>query len=558
VDDGARIDLATQPSRTLGHIELVPSLLEVRVTGIAYAVPPRVMQVLVALLRAEGRTVSRGDLAESCWEGRVVGEDALNRVIGKIRRIANGPAQGSFAVETIKRIGYRVVVPNEPAGDVEVPVTFEAPIAAAVSQPMGSLRAAVPPTRRKGIAIGAVLVLLAAATWHYASRPTTPAPAQAQADEPLVLAASDLETRGLSAMFEGMPDRTLVGIDLLQQATKINPTDARIWGALAMANVLSLADADAGSQPAIVQRVREAAGRAQAIDPKEGRSIAALLSLQPTFGTWAAKDIALQRGLARARPGTAPLIFQRTQFLIATGRIDEALTLANEVDRTSPFIPWIQATRINLLAAHGRFAEAERAADRAGEVWPRQRLIWFTRFYLAAYGGRPDKALALAQAGGPDNTDPREVEMAVKVARALVSRSPADADAVVAAYRRLAPVGQGFAEQAIRAAAALGRVKAAIDFATLLYGKALPTGRRGPTEPRIGYQAMGDRNSAILFLPPANRLWQRPEMARIAEDAGLQSYWQQVRRPDVCRGPRKPPVCQTRPTSGHVQRGTPH
>lgn len=554
MDNGARIDLATEPCCTLGHIELVPSLLEARVSGVAYEVPPRVMQVLIALLRAEGRTVSRGDLADSCWEGRVVGEDALNRVIGKIRAIANGPAQGSFAIETIKRIGYRIVIPNESAGDINLPFAVEAPVVATVTKPMASLWVAARPTRRKGIALGAVLVLLAAATWQYASRPRTSAPA----DEPLVLAATDLETRGLSAMFEGVPDRTLVGIDFLQQATEINPTGARIWGALAMANVLSLADADAGSQTAIVQRVREAAARAQAIDPKEGRSIAALLSLQPTFGAWAAKDIALQRGLARARPGTAPLIFQRIQFLTATGRIDEALTLANEVDRTSPFIPWIQATRINLLAARGRFAEAERAAYRAGEVWPRQRLIWFTRFYLAAYGGRPDKALALAQASGPDNTDPREVEMAVKVARALVSRSPADADAVVAAYQRVAPNSQGFAEQAIRAAAALGRDKAAIDFATLLYGTALSAGRRGPTEPRIGYQGIGDRNSAILFLPPANRLWQRPEMARIAEDSGLQNYWQQMRWPDFCRGPRKPPVCQTRPTSGHVQRETPH
>ena len=550
MDNSARINLATEPSCTLGHIELVPSLLELRVTGIAHSVPPRVMQVLVALLRANGRTVSRADLADSCWDGRIVGEDALNRVIGKIRQIGAGPAQGSFAVETIKRIGYRIVATSELPGDAVSPFAAATPVVAAVTEPTGLLRAATPKNRRKGIALGAVLVLLMAATWIYASRPKPPAPV----DEPLVLAASDLETRGLSAMFEGVPDRTLVGIDFLQQATEINPTDARIWGALAMANVLSLADADAGSQPAIVQRVREAAARAQSLDPKEGRSMAALLSLQPTFGSWAAKDNALQRGLARARPGTAPLIFQRIQFLTATGRIDEALNLANEVDRTSPFIPWIQATRINLLAARGRFADAERAADRAGDVWPRQRLIWFTRFYLAAYGGRPDKALALAQAGGPDNTDPREVEMAIKVARALVSQNSADADAVVTSYQRLAPTGQRFAEQAVRAASALGRDKAAIDFATLLYGTALPAGQRGPTEPRIGYQSVADRNSAILFLPPANRLWQRPEMTRIAEVAGLQSYWQQKTPPDFCRGQSRPPVCKMRPSFSYDQR----
>jgi tetratricopeptide (TPR) repeat protein len=413
-------------------------------------------------------------------------------------------------------------------------------------------RATAAPTVRQSIVIVVVLGLLGAATWHYISGPKTPAPAT----EPLVLAATDMETRGLSAMFEGVPERTLVGIDFLQQATDVNPTGARIWGALAMANTLSLADADTGSQPAIVERVREAAARAQSLDPKEGRSIAALLSLQPTYGAWAAKDRALQIGLARARPGTAPLIFQRIQFLIATGRIEEALTLANQVDETSPFIPWIQASRINLLAARGHFAEAERAADRAGEVWPRQRLIWFTRFYLAAYGGRPDKALALAKAGGPDNTDPAEVEMAVAVARALVSQKPVDADAVIGGYQRLAPAGQTYAEQAIRTAAALGRDEAAMDFATLLYGTALPAGRRGPTEPRIGYQGIGERNTAILFLPPANRLWRQPGLARIAERVGLHEYWRDTRPPDLCRDPIKLPVCQTQPGSRNIRGST--
>ncbi|WP_297695100.1 hypothetical protein, partial [Phenylobacterium sp.] len=40
---------------------------------------PRVMQVLVALARERGEIVSRDDLIASCWAGRIVGEDAINR-----------------------------------------------------------------------------------------------------------------------------------------------------------------------------------------------------------------------------------------------------------------------------------------------------------------------------------------------------------------------------------------------------------------------------------------------------------------------------------------------
>ena len=76
-----------------------------------------------------------------------------------------------------------------------------------------------------------------------------------------------------------------------------------------MANVLNLADADAGSQSAIVQRVRKAAARAQSLDPTEGRSIAALLSLQPTYGGVGGEGhrIAARIGARAARHRTADL-----------------------------------------------------------------------------------------------------------------------------------------------------------------------------------------------------------------------------------------------------------
>lgn len=45
------------------------------------------MQVLVALHRRMGSVVSRDELTQSCWEGRVVGEDAINRCLAKVRRL---------------------------------------------------------------------------------------------------------------------------------------------------------------------------------------------------------------------------------------------------------------------------------------------------------------------------------------------------------------------------------------------------------------------------------------------------------------------------------------
>jgi DNA-binding winged helix-turn-helix (wHTH) protein len=68
---------------------------------------PRIMQVLVTLARRRGEVVSREDLVEECWAGRVVGEDAVSRCIARVRRLAE--AYGSFSVETIPRVGYRLI-----------------------------------------------------------------------------------------------------------------------------------------------------------------------------------------------------------------------------------------------------------------------------------------------------------------------------------------------------------------------------------------------------------------------------------------------------------------
>jgi TolB-like protein len=75
------------------------------------------MQVLVALIRADGKIVSRDDLLASCWHGVVVGEDAIDRVIGRLRRLINGIGGGDSKLETITKVGYRLV-PTDPRAEI--------------------------------------------------------------------------------------------------------------------------------------------------------------------------------------------------------------------------------------------------------------------------------------------------------------------------------------------------------------------------------------------------------------------------------------------------------
>ena len=67
------------------------------------------MQFLIALHRAGGAVVNRDDLLQSCWEGRIVGEDAINRVVSRLRGIAEKEAGRQFRIETITKVGYRLL-----------------------------------------------------------------------------------------------------------------------------------------------------------------------------------------------------------------------------------------------------------------------------------------------------------------------------------------------------------------------------------------------------------------------------------------------------------------
>lgn len=108
--------LAHQPAFRLGSYKVEPATRQISSNGRSQTIEPRIMQVLVALVRADGRIVTRDELVQQCWEGRIVGDDAVNRVLSRIRRLAEADG-GSFAIETIPRVGYRLQV-NGAAGPV--------------------------------------------------------------------------------------------------------------------------------------------------------------------------------------------------------------------------------------------------------------------------------------------------------------------------------------------------------------------------------------------------------------------------------------------------------
>jgi DNA-binding winged helix-turn-helix (wHTH) protein/formylglycine-generating enzyme required for sulfatase activity/dienelactone hydrolase len=176
------VDLAGEPDFMLGALRVRPSLREVVDGGEREVLEPRVMQVLVVLARRRGQVISRDQLIEACWAGRVVGEDAINRCIARVRRLAE--AHGGFSIETIARVGYRLTeqpgtagpreqdAPEAPAPAVAPPTSDAAaveqhsPAASSPTAPAADHLAPRVSRRSRLIAVfAAAAVLLAAAAY---------------------------------------------------------------------------------------------------------------------------------------------------------------------------------------------------------------------------------------------------------------------------------------------------------------------------------------------------------------------------------------------------------
>lgn len=113
-----------------------PTLCRVCSTN-TYRLEPRVMQVLVVLAEHSPNVVSRDVLLEQCWGGRIVGEDAINRVVGRLRKLSGADGIERFRIETLKKVGFRLI------GQIERPAATEASL---IDRAPGPETAATPGT----------------------------------------------------------------------------------------------------------------------------------------------------------------------------------------------------------------------------------------------------------------------------------------------------------------------------------------------------------------------------------------------------------------------------
>ena len=73
------------------------------------ALPPKVAELLVALVQAAGRALTREELLQRLWPDTVVEEGSLTSHISMLRKALGEGPNGLDFIETLPKRGYRFV-----------------------------------------------------------------------------------------------------------------------------------------------------------------------------------------------------------------------------------------------------------------------------------------------------------------------------------------------------------------------------------------------------------------------------------------------------------------
>ena len=99
-----------------GEYEIDLAAFELRRGGQPCAVEPQVLELLAYLVRNAGRLVTKADLIEHVWDGRIVSDSTLASRVKSARRAIGDDGEQQRLIKTVHSRGVRFV------GEVRVEV----------------------------------------------------------------------------------------------------------------------------------------------------------------------------------------------------------------------------------------------------------------------------------------------------------------------------------------------------------------------------------------------------------------------------------------------------
>ena len=487
------VDLAHTRAFRIGDVEVRPPTREVLRGSRREVLEPKVMEVLVILASSDGAILTRDDLITACWDGRAVSDDAISRVISRLRAL--GRELGGFTVETITKVGYRLVSDDGPAA----------------SPPEA-------PDRRRFILAGAAIAgagIAGLVAW----RRTDVQPMSADAQLLLQKGLTTLQNNDIIEAPD--PGTSLQAIAFLTEATEADPNSAVAWGALAVAYSVRKRAVPPAERPGLDVRGRAAAANALKIDPREARAIAALRLLDRIYRNWTRAEPANRQAYEKV-PEVAILPAIMSNFHGNVGRWREAARYTKSIDRNKFVIPGVDWRLLNDLWASGELAAADKELEFAARRWPQHARVWRARVNYLMYSGRPADVLRLLRepADIPVELTKDYLTTLRMTAEALTGQLPPQA-AVTGSldYLRERPAA---ALDAAQACVALGSQETAFD---ILEGYYFGKGEWRGVAPIGGDE---DRITSPLFQPVMAPLWRDRRFDPLLDRIGLNTYWREA------------------------------
>jgi DNA-binding winged helix-turn-helix (wHTH) protein len=512
-DRTSRIVLARERDFMLGTLKVVPSRREVIGSSTREILEPRVMQVLVALRRASPELVCREDLIETCWQGVIVGEDAITRVISRLRKLGQ-TAGNAFAIQTVTKVGYRLVEQAEESTAREVE--------------RDSNHRSNPAINRRQWILGAGALAAAAGAsglaWLYRSTPNLPEPQQQLFNQAISMIRADRS--------EVLPEAAA----LLRQVLGVIPDSAEAWGYLALTLAMYRDSLPPTEGDRFDAQARQAAERALALDRENGPALTARIWNTPVFRDWLTVETAA-RDVIEAVPREPFARNVLARALGEVGRLRDSLSALAPFEDEAVMMPKVQWHVALSLHTLGQTDAGEEVINRAMQRWPRHPSIWFTRYFLWARGGQPERALAFSaqRSGRPNGIPDWNFDACDLETRALLTRREADVETALKRSLELAHQAAGFATNTIIFAAQVGRLEEAFAVADGYYfGRGFGVAATTFTREQGGFTPPYRRSTRFLWWKSCQALRADPRFRGLLEETQLTSYWRRSgTRPDI-------------------------
>lgn len=303
---------------------------------------PKTFQMLLALVEAEGRVVSKDELMARVWPDVTVEESNLTKNISALRRALTNGHGGAELIETIPKVGYRFLAPVQ-KNESQTEISRGTPESDGFATQQAVARAW---KLRAGVIV--LLMLAGLALYRWIARQASSRESGGRA------AVQRLTASGREFWNRRTIEGFRQGLTCFEQARDLDSSYAPAWAGIADSWSLlveyGFVLAQEGSPKA-----RAAAMRALELDGNQIEAHTTLATIKEYYEwDWAGAEESFRRAL-ELDPGYATAHQWYAEFLMGQGRFAESLAEIRRARALAPDSLIIQATEARILCTSGDY-----------------------------------------------------------------------------------------------------------------------------------------------------------------------------------------------------------